>query len=287
MNRGYAYAIGAYAIWGLLPIYWQTMKSVPPTQVVAHRILWSCLVLFPVLFWSRQWSDARSAVVNPSRLGYQALGAVLVCLNWLIFIVAVNTNHILECSLGYFITPLFNVVLAVAILREKTRPALWVSVGLVAVGVAWLAWHYGQIPWFALLLAATFGLYGLVKKTTQLPAVASLSLETWVLGLPALCFLVYQHQLGNGSFGNHGRATDHMLLLTGVATTVPLLLFGAAAQKIPFTAIGMLQYIGPTLQLIIGVALNNEPFDGPRRVGFGLVWMALAIYAMDRWWEKR
>lgn len=281
MNRGHFYAFSAYTLWGLLPIYWQRLHVVPAGQVVAHRIVWSCLVLIPIILWGGQWTAIRQALGDRRVLARQILAAVLVCANWLGFIWAVGHDRILESSLGYFINPLMSIVVAVALLGERLRRVQWAAVGVAAVGVLWLSVQYGAVPWVAISLATTFCLYSLVKKTTQLHPVASLSIETWALFIPAIGFLIYEHAQGRGGWLAGDATADTLLIASGVATTIPLLLFAAGAQLIPLSTTGLLQYVGPTLQFLLGTLVYHESFSAAKLIGFALVWLALFIYASD------
>ncbi|MFO0924259.1 MAG: EamA family transporter RarD [Pirellulales bacterium] len=280
MNRGYLYAFSAYAMWGLLPIYWEKLRHVPALQVVSHRILWSCLFLIPLVLWGGYSGKLRESLRDRKTLVRQSIAAILVCANWLGFIWAVTHDHMVESSLGYFINPLMSVLLGVLLLGERLRRIQWLSIGIAAIGVSWLALRTGHIPWIALMLATTFCLYALVKKTTSLHPIVSLTIETWALVIPALAFLALQHGEGQGAMGQNG-LSDAMLIGGGVMTTIPLLLFAAGAQRIPLSAVGLLQYIGPTLQFCLGVFAYHEPFDQNKLLGFGLVWFALFIYAIE------
>lgn len=281
MNRGHLYALSAYTLWGLLPMYWQRLHAMPATQVVAHRIVWSCFILIPIVLISGRWSEIRSALGDRRIVARQLLAAVLVCANWLGFVWAVTHDRIIESSLGYFINPLMSILIAVAFLGERLRNVQWMAVGLAALGVVWLAIQYAAIPWVALSLATTFCLYSVVKKATSLHPVASLSIETWVLFVPAILFLVYEHAQGRGAWLSGDTTADLLLAGSGVATTIPLLFFAAGAQRIPLSTTGLLQYIGPTLQFLLGTLLYQEPFSAAKLVGFAMVWLALFIYASD------
>ncbi|MEI2755212.1 MAG: EamA family transporter RarD [Chitinophagaceae bacterium] len=281
MNRGYLFAIAAYTMWGLLPIYWQRLREIPATQVVAHRILWSCLFLIPLVMIGGYWPVIRQALKDRKVIVRQSIAAILVCANWLGFVWAVTHDRIVESSLGYFINPLLSVLLAVAILGERLRWKQWMSIGIAALGVVWLTVQNGTLPWVVLMLASTFCLYAFVKKTTSLHPIVSLSIETWALLIPALIFLGMEHSAGRGGLKLDGGLTDWMLVGAGVATTIPLLCFAAGAQRIPLSVVGLLQYIGPTIQFTLGTLVYNEPFNRNTLIGFCCVWIALAIYASD------
>lgn len=281
MNRGTWYAIGAYALWGLLPIYWKWLRYVPATQVLCHRILWSFITLFVIILISRQWRTFREGIANLRVLRAYAVAAVLISINWLTYIWAVNAGFIVETSLGYFINPLLNVLLGVVFFRERLRPWQWAAIALATTGVVYLTFAYGSLPWIALTLAFTFGAYGLVKKTAPLGSLHGLTLETSVLLVPAIMFLVYSDRAGNGALFNSGAMSDALLMGAGIITAVPLLLFSSAARRIPLSLIGILQYIAPTLQFLLGVLVYKEPFTATKFMGFGIVWAALIIYGVE------
>jgi chloramphenicol-sensitive protein RarD len=281
MNRGTWYAIGPYALWGLLPVYWKWLRYVPATQVLCHRILWSFITLFVIILISRQWRAFREAIANLRVLRAYAMAAVLISINWLTYIWAVNAGFIVETSLGYFINPLLSVLLGVVFFRERLRPWQWAAIALATAGVVYLTYAYGSLPWIALTLAATFGAYGLVKKTAPLGSLHGLTLETGVLLVPAIMFLVYSDRAGNGALFNSGAISDGLLMAAGIITAVPLLLFSSAARRIPLSLIGILQYIAPTLQFLLGVLVYKEPFTATKFMGFGIVWAALIIYGVE------
>lgn len=277
MSKGLWYALGAYAIWGVFPIYWKWLDHVPALQIIGHRILWSFVLLLAIILVLRQQGRLLAAL-DRQVVGIYLLAGVLLSANWLIYVWAVNSDFVVETSLGYFINPLFSVVLGVAFLREHLRAVQWVAVGLAALGVLYLSVVYGSPPWIALSLAATFGTYGLVKKLAPLGALFGLTLETGLVFLPALAFLIVRETGGSGAFGHTGLGADLLLAGAGLVTTVPLLLFASAAQRIPLTMVGIMQYIAPSLQFLIGVLLFREPFSAAKLVGFVMVWVALALF---------
>lgn len=287
VHLGQLCGIAAFVMWGLLPIYWKQLAAVPSLEIVAHRVVWSCLALLPLLWWWGGWRDLRAAVVRPGTVARLAVAAVLVAANWLGFVWGVTHGRMIECSLGYYLTPLASVLLAVTVLRERLRPVQWIAVAIAAVGVAWIAAGYREFPWIALFLAATFSAYGLVKKLGRLDAVPSLAIETGLLFLPALGFLLSAHAAGRGGFGTHGRATDLLIAATGPVTAAPLLCFTIAARRMRLSSLGLLQYLGPTLQFVVGTAVYGEPFDRPRLIGFAIVWGALALFATDSLRQSR
>jgi chloramphenicol-sensitive protein RarD len=281
MNKGIWYAVGAYVLWGLLPVYWKWLQHVPAPQVLCHRILWSFLTLIAIVLLSRQWNAFRAAMVKPRVLRAYAAAAVLIAINWLTYIWAVNAGFIVETSLGYFINPLLSVLLGVIFFRESLRPWQWAAIALAAAGVLYLTIAYGALPWIALTLAGTFGAYGLVKKIAPLGSLYGLTLETGVLLLPALIFLIYTDGTGYGAFFHAGAISDALLAGAGFITAVPLLLFSSAARRIPLSLIGLLQYIAPTLQFLLGVLVYREPFTAVKLIGFGIVWIALIVYGVE------
>jgi len=281
VSRGFWLGAAAYSIWGLFPIYWKLVAAVPAGQVLAHRIVWSCVALGLILAWPSRPRLPRGAVTRRVVLLYLA-AALLIGVNWHLYVWAVGHDLVVETSLGYYITPLVNVLLGVVILGERLRPSTWAAVGLAASGVAVLTWGYGAPPRVALGLAASFGTYGLVKKTAPLPALEGLGLETALLALPALAYLVAAERAGSGAFLHGPGATDLFLIGGGLVTIVPLLLFASAVRLVPLSTMGLLQFLSPTIQLVLALALYHEPFGGSRLVGFAAVWIALAVFAAQQ-----
>lgn len=281
MNKGILYGIGAYALWGFFPIYWKFLHDVPALQVIGHRIGWSFILLLAYIVLTRQWEAFRSVAFKRRTVGIYSIAAVLLSFNWLIYVWGVNAGFIVETSLGYFINPLLSVLLGVIFLRERLRPLQWLPVGLAAVGVGYLTFVYGGLPWIALSLAFTFGFYGFVKKLSPLGSLYGLTLETAIVFPIALGYIAFVGFSGLGAFLRQGAQVDLFLVGAGVVTTIPLLMFASAAKQIPLTIVGLLQYIAPTLQFLIGVFVYKEPFDFSRLIGFGLVWVALAIFALE------
>jgi len=287
MNKGIWNGIAAYALWGFFPIYWKLLHEVPALQVIGHRIGWSFILLIGFVVLTRQWKDFRSAALTAKTIGIYSIAAVLLSINWLIYVWGVNSGFIVETSLGYFINPLISMLLGVLFLRERLRPAQWVPVGLAAAGVIYLTVTYGRLPWIALSLAFSFGFYGFVKKLAPLGSLFGLTLETAIVFPIALIYLAFVGFTGTGAFLHEGIRTDILLIGTGIVTSIPLLMFASAARQIPLTVIGILQYIAPTLQFMIGVFLYHEPFDRSRLVGFGLVWLALIIFWLENYLANR
>jgi chloramphenicol-sensitive protein RarD len=281
MKKGVLYAVGAYVIWGLFPAYWKLLQQVPALQLVAHRILWSFVLLILFILISKQYKEFLRAINQPrTRLIYLASG-ILIAGNWLVYVWAVNAGFIVETSLGYFINPLISVLLGVVFLRERLRLFQWVAIGLAASGVLYLTIIYGKLPWISLTLAITFGIYGLVKKMAPLNALYGLTFETGLVLIPAFLYLLVSEINGQGAFLHTGLDIDTLMIGAGIATSVPLLLFSSAAQIIPLSMMGILQYIAPTLQLLLGVLVYGEPFSQTQWVGFGLVWLALITYTSE------
>jgi chloramphenicol-sensitive protein RarD len=284
VNKGILYAVGAYTIWGLLPIYWKLLDHVPSFELLLHRVIWSFLLVTAIILVRNKWAAFQEAVSTWRVLRVYLISAALIAINWGLYVWAVNAGFIVETSLGYFINPLVSVLLGVLILGERLRPMQWVPIGLAAGGVLYLTISYGTLPWIALTLAFSFGLYGLAKKTAPLDSLYGLSLEMAVLLVPALATLVYFEVEGQAAFLHADLTTTLMLLGTGVVSTVPLLMFSMAARRIPLSMVGLLQYIAPTLAFFLGVFVYGEPFTHERLVGFSLVWAALVLYWGERWW---
>lgn len=287
MNKGTIYAAGAYFLWGLLPIYWKLLDEVPAAQILAHRIVWSLVFVGLVLMVRRNWRWLGKALRRPCVLLTFTLSGLLLGINWFVYIWGVNAGFIVETSLGYFINPLVNVLLGFLILKEKLRGAQWLALSVALAGVLYLTFSYGAFPWIALTLAFSFGFYGLIRKTAVLNSAEGLFLETAVLFLPALGFLLLQEMRGVGALAHSSISTNLLLAGAGVVTSVPLLLFAAGARRITLTSLGLLQYIAPTLQFLIGVLIYNEEFGLSRLIGFGLIWLALVLYTVESLLHRR
>ncbi|MEJ5225082.1 MAG: EamA family transporter RarD [Anaerolineales bacterium] len=286
-NKGLWFAFGAYFIWGLFPIYWKLLKNVSALELIGHRIIWSFVMLAGVITLTAQWRRLRTVAFNGRVLRIYSLAAVLIGANWLMYVWAVNAGFIVETSLGYFINPLLSVLLGVIIFREKLRLTQWIPVGLAALGVGYLTFVYGRLPWIALSLAFTFGFYGLVKKLAPLGSLYGLTLETGILFLPALGYLLFLEIDSSAAFLRTGLTADLLMIGAGLVTTVPLLMFASAAQRIPLSMIGIMQYFAPTLQFLIGVLVYHEPFSQAQFVGFAIVWVALIIFWVDGYAASR
>jgi len=281
VNKGVFFGAGAYLIWGFFPLYIKAVQAVPALQIMFHRVTWSFLFLVIVTVALRQPRKLLAAVRSRRTLGIYTIASLLLAMNWLIYVWGVNSGQVVETSLGYFINPLLSVLLGVIFLRERLRPWQWLPVGLAASGVAYLTISYGALPWIALALTFTFGLYGLIKKISPLEALSGLTLETGLLFLPAAGYLVYLSSLGEGSFGRLGWSTDLLLAFSGVVTAVPLLMFATAARRIPLWMVGLLQYIAPTGQFLLGILVYREPFSQERLLGFIIIWVALLIFTVE------
>jgi chloramphenicol-sensitive protein RarD len=274
-------------MWGFFPIYLKALQVVPSLQIMLHRVVWSFLFVMLLVLLRREWPRFRDSLRKPRVLLTYTLTAVLLSVNWLIYIYGINSNQVVETSLGYFINPLLSVALGVVFLRERLRPMQWFPVGLAALGVLYLTLQYGSLPWIALALAFSFGMYGLIKKIAPLGSLHGLSLETGIIFIPAFLYLLYAESQGNGSFAHLGWNVTLLLAFAGVVTALPLLLFGLAARSIPLTLLGILQYIAPTVQFLLGIFLYQEPFTVTRLIGFAIIWLALIIFTVEEMYERR
>lgn len=281
LKYGTGGAIAAYVIWGLFPIYWKWLQGVPPLQLVCHRIVWTCVALGGVIALCGQWQSLAAAVRTPGAIRIYLVAAVLISINWLVFLLAIYAGHVTETSLGYFISPLVNVLMGVLLMHERLRLWQWFSVGLATLGVLTLTLTHGSLPWMALALAFSFGTYGLVKKVATLGAVQGLMLETTLLLPAALLYLMYCELTGQGAFLHTGSVSTLLMVGTGLVSMSPLLLFAFAAQRIPLSRLGVLQYITPTLQFLLGVLLYREPFSHNSLIGYSIVWAALLIFWIE------
>ena len=281
MNKGILAAIGAYVLWGLFPIYWRLLEEVPAIEILANRMVWSLVFVAILLTAQKDWQWLREVSRKRKTVLTYTLAAILLSVNWFIYIWAVNAGYVVEASLGYFINPLVNFLLGVIFLGEKLRQGQVIAVILAGLGVVYLTVSYGSLPWISLLLAFTFGMYGLIKKTAPLESMHGFSLETMVMFLPALFFLSYRGAIGQGAFLQLGTAVTLLLIFAGPVTSIPLLLFGYSARRIPLSMLGFIQYIAPTLQFMLGVFVYHEPFPAARLVGFSIIWLALLVYSLE------
>ncbi len=286
-NQGAWAAFAAYFLWGVIPIYWKQLQHVPAIEILAHRLVWSFLLLFAVLLFRARWDWLRNALRQPRIIGSFLTSAALIGVNWLIYIWAVNSSHTVDASLGYFITPLINVALGIFILGERLRRWQMVSFLFAGIGVTYLIVSNGVILWIAVALAVTFSLYGFLRKTAALGAFEGLSLEMGILVMPAFIYLLFLNQTDSGLFLQLDLKTDILLLLTSLITVIPLISFAYGAQRVAMITLGLLQYAAPTLQFLVGVTLYEEPLSVSRLTGFVIIWIALAIYSIDGIWEGK
>ncbi|WP_269532537.1 EamA family transporter RarD [Chitinimonas sp. BJYL2] len=287
MRTGIIYAASAYFIWGLLPLYLKALSEVPAAEILMHRMIWSLCFLLVVLAVRRQWQWLKPALGDPNVMWRFIASATVLSINWFLYIWAVNSGRVVDASLGYFINPLVNVMFGYFLLKERLRLSQWSAIAVAAIGVLWLTVQAGQLPWIGLMLAASFGTYGLLRKTAPLGALEGLSLETLLLTPFALAYIGWLASQGQSGFMNGSSLTQALLIAAGPITAIPLLLFAAGARRIPMTLLGLLQYIGPTLQMGLGVFLWHEPFSQTKFIGFALIWSALAIYTLEGLWFNR
>ena len=282
MHSGLFAAALAYVIWGLFPLYFHHLSAVPPLEMVLHRSVWSLVFMLGVLAWQGQWQWLGQLLRHRRTLLTFAASTALLSTNWLLYVWAVQQGRVLEASLGYFINPLFNVLLGVLVLHERPRPLQWLAVGIAALGVLWLGWTSGAPPWISLGLAASFGLYGLLRKTAPLGALQGLALETLMLAPLAVPALLWAGTHG-GAVARADPAQWLWLVAAGPLTAVPLLLFAHGARRVSLATLGLLQYLGPSIQFALGVWVFHEPLEATRLIGFVLIWSALALYSLEAW----
>jgi chloramphenicol-sensitive protein RarD len=285
-RRGVLFGIGAYAIWGLFPLYWPLLEPAGSGEILAHRCLWSLVAVALVLTIRRRWAWVRPMLADRRRLRLLTAAAVLIALNWGVYIYGVNSHHVVETALGYFINPLITVLLGVLVLHERLSTTGWIAVGLAGCAVAVLTISYGRLPYIALILAFTFAGYGFLKNRIAAPALEALTVETVVLALPALTAVVLLAVTGKGTFG-HGAGHSTLLAGAGFVTAGPLLLFGAAATRVSLTTMGLLQYLTPTLQFLVGVLVRHEPLPADRLIGCCLIWAALIVFSVGGAQQRR
>ena len=278
---GVVYAISAFLIWGISPIYWKALRAVPAYEIVLHRMAWSFFLLVPLIIIMRRWQELKDALKNYRTLLMLLFTALIVGGNWLLYIWAVNNDYLLQASLGYFINPLVNVVLGMVFLKERLRPLQTVAVLLAAAGVLYLTVYYGEFPWIALALAVSFGLYGLIRKIAPVGSLAGLTVETLLLSIPALVYLLYIDSQGVGTIFRVSLKLDLLLMGCALATAIPLLFFTLGARRLYLTTVGLLQYIAPSCMFLLAVFLFREPLVKAQVVTFIFIWTALAIYSTD------
>lgn len=280
-RRGVAFGVAAYGLWGLFPLYWPLLEPAGAVEVLAHRIWWTAVTMVALVLLMRRTDRIRAVLADRRALGLLTLGAVVISVNWATYIWGVNNGRVVEASLGYFINPLVTVLMGVLVLGERLRRLQWVALGIASVAVVVLTVSYGRPPWVALVLAFSFGTYGLAKKQAGVGAVESLTVETVVLAPLALAYGGWLVATGMSAFGHHGPGHAALLTTAGVVTAIPLILFGAAAIRVPLVALGLLQYLAPVIQFALGVLLFGEEMPLARWIGFGLVWVALVLFTVE------
>ena len=276
-----------YFLWGLVPLYWKQLASVNSLELIAHRHVWSLALLLVAVAAQKGFGDVAAALRTPRSIGVNVVSALLLTNNWLVYVWGVNTGHVIESSLGYVLVPLVNVAAGRFVLHEHLRRTQWFAIGLAAAGVALMIVQLGRPPWIALVLAGTWGAYSLMRKKSPLGAMTGLTVETLLLAPLAIGFLAWRHHAGAGALGRAGISTQVLVICSGVITAVPLLLFAFAARRIRLSTLGLLQYIAPSVQLVLGIWVYHEPFSRERVVSFGFIWAALAIYTADNLWAQR
>jgi len=283
MNSGALYALLAFGIWGLYPLYLRELAAVSSLEIVLHRSAWSLVFLLGMLAVLRRWAWVAALLKSPRQMLMPLASGLLLALNWLLYVYAVQSAQVVEASLGYFINPLISVCLGVLVLRERLKRVQWVAVAFAAAGVLWLTWHTGRLPWLGLALAVTFAVYGLLRKTSALGPLEGLTLETLLIAPLVLPWLGLVTRSGQGALATGSATLVFWLVMAGPLTAVPLMLFAAAARRLKLATVGLFQYLSPSLQLAIGVAVFGEPFDAQRLVGFILIWAGLAVYTAHAW----
>jgi len=285
-NKGLLFGVSAYIIWGLLPLYWKLVEEAGAYEILAHRGIWSLLICLSLLALRKQLKSAYVMVRSSRILSLLFLASGLLTINWGVYIWSVTVNRVVEAALGYYITPLINVTFGVLLLREKLRPAQWIAVTLAAAGVVILTLGYGSLPWIALVLAISWGSYSLIKKSLNLGALETLSLETLFAFLPNLVFLFIIQGNGSAEFGSTW-SISLLLFGAGAATVIPLLLFNGSTTRLPLSTVGLLQYITPTIMFFIGIYINNEDISTTKVIGFAFIWLALAVLSRDLYRSSR
>lgn len=283
-KNGVISAVCAYMAWGLFPLYWHLLEGVPAPQILSHRLVWSAVLVFILLMINRNWGWLRQVAADKRILGFFTMSTIILSSNWLLYIWAVNNGHVIESSLGYFINPLMSVLLGRVMLGERLSRMQLLAISLATLGVLWLTWQGGRVPWIALGLAITFSVYGFLRKIGRLPSMEGLALETFLMLPLALGALLWFEWQGTGRFGHAGLSTSLLLVGSGIVTAVPLLWFAAGARQLTLTTLGLLQYIAPTCQFLLGVWFFNEPFGGMRLFGYVLIWSGLVVYTGTGLW---
>lgn len=278
---GVAYASTAFLIWGLSPMYWKVLHNIPAFEIIMHRVVWSFIFLLVVLIFQRHWNEFLAAIKNRRTFLVLLPTTLLLGFNWFIYIWAVNNDHILQASLGYFINPLINVLLGMVFLKERLRTLQTISLVLAGIGVLYLTLHYGEFPWISLSLAFAFGFYGLIRKMATVSALVGLSIEMLVLSVPAWAYILFLKSEGAGALFHLGAKIDFFLMGTAFLTAFPLLLFTIGVRRLNLSTLGFLQYIAPSCMFLLGVFLYHEPVSSAQIIAFVLIWTALGIYSTD------
>lgn len=286
-SRGAFAALVGYACWGLVPLYWKQLQGIDAHELIAHRLVWSLIFVAAVVLWRRGLGEIMRALSTPRGFTLNLLSSFLLTTNWLVYVWAVNTGHVIECSLGYFLVPLINVALGRIVFHEVLRPVQIAAIACATIGVAVLVVQVGRVPWIALSLAGSFGIYGLLRKQSPLGALNGLAVETALLAPFAAALLIWRHHLGTGALGHVDAGRSLLVLSSGVVTAIPLLLFAYGARRLRFTTLGLLQYVAPTLQFLIGWLAYHESFTSARAWAFACIWTGLACYTADILWKSR
>ena len=285
--RGGFSAAAGFVAWGVLPVYWKALQDIAAVELITHRVVWSLGFLVGILLWQKKLGVLRAAFTSPRALALNALSSVLLTANWLTYVWGVNHGFIIECSLGYFLTPLCNVALGYLILHERPRPLQWAAIACAAVGVAVLLIKLGHFPWIAVVIAGTWATYGLLKKRSSLGSLAGLTAETLLLFPFAVAALVWWNHTGEGALGRVDAWSHALVLSAGVITAIPLLMFAYGAQRVRLTTLGLLQYLAPTVQFLLGLLVYHEAVDTGRWQAFAVIWAGLILYTADSFWVQR
>lgn len=281
-STGVAFAIAAYAIWGVLPIYWKLLLSVPSLEVLSHRVIWSFVFVTCLILLSRQWGEVRKVLADRRQVTYLLFASFMITINWGFFIWAIQNGHVLDSSLGYYINPLIAVLLGVLVFKEKLNRWQLIAIGSALIGVVILVVEFGRFPWVSFVLAITFALYGALKKAIRTASIISLAIETAIILPIALGYVLFRQAGGQGALGGESTAVTLLLLGAGAITAIPLLLFAEGAKRIPLATLGFTQYIAPTLMFILGVFVYHEAFKLVNAISFGFIWLAVLIYSISQ-----
>lgn len=286
-SKGLAYGLSAYLVWGLFPLYWPLLRPAGAVEILAHRMAWSLVFLAGLNTARNKWPQIKLVLRNRRLLGLLSAAAVLITINWGLYIWAVNADHVIDASLGYFMNPLMNVALGILIMRERLRKLQWVAVSIAAIGVLWMTLDSGQVPWIGLILGLSFSSYGMLKKVAGVEGVESLTVETILLFPFAIGYLVWIESAGQAAFLHTGTWQAIWSIMAGVVTAVPLIWFSAAAIRIPYSTMGLMQFITPTMQFLIGYLIRGEAMSSARWAGFIVIWVALVLFTTDAWRNGR